>query len=399
MNILLVQPKSNWEVNFVGAPSTALMILGTLAKQKGHKVKILHLDVDRVDFKEELKKFKPDIVGITAGTFHVRSARKIASEARRAKSKVIIGGAHSAAWTDDIEADEIVVGEGENRWLEILGEKPITLDEVPYPDYSLVDLDKFCGISPQVGAVPSFCMMASRGCPFNCIFCNTPAYWGKKMRYRDPLNVVGEVEYLHKMYGAREVFFQDDTFNLNHEWAFGVFEEIIKRGLNKEMIFRICARVNEKLLTEEFLDMAIRAGVWNIFYGLESGSQEMLDNMKKGITVEEINRAIDMTRKKNLQTACALVVGLPGESWETLRKTGLLIQRKNMSPFLDNNLIRYGWGFACPFPNTELERIVREKGHVLKIGYEDYHFGSLMCRTDKMDFGEMARFRGFQKGG
>ena len=399
MKIILVQPNMNWDYPYGGSPSTALMMLGTIAKQKGHKVKILHLDVDEVSFTDELRNFKPDIVGITAGTFQVKSARKIASEARRAKSWVIIGGAHSAAWNGDIEADEIVVGEGENRWLEILGEKPIELDDIPYPDYSMVDLNKFSGIGPMVGAVPSFCMMASRGCPNKCIFCNTPAYWGKRVRYRDPQNVVGEMEYLHKMYGAKEIFFQDDTFNLNHKWAFKVFEGIIKKGLNKKMIFRIACRVNEKLLTEEFLDLAIKAGCWNIFYGLESGSQFMLDNMKKGQTVAEIHKAVNLTREKKLQTACAFVVGLPGESWETLRKTGLMVQRLRMSHMLDNNPIRYGWTFACPFPNTELTKIVKEKGHILDIGYEEYRYGKLMCRTDKLDFSELRRFRGFQPGG
>lgn len=399
MNILLVQPKANFKMNYADAPSTALVMLGTLAKQKGHRVKILHLDVDKVDFREELKSFKPEIVGITAGTFHVRSAREIASDAQRAKLRVIVGGPHSAAWNGDIEADEIVVGEGENRWLEILGEKPIELDEIPFPDYSMVDLNKFCGIGPLVGAVPSFCMMASRGCPNKCIFCNTPAYWGKKVRYRDPQNVVGEMEYLQKMYGAREVFLQDDTFNINHKWAFEIFEGIIKRGLNKEMIFRIACRVDEKLLTEEFLDLAVRAGVWNIFYGLESGSQEMLDNMKKGITVDEIHRAVNMTREKGLQTACSFIVGLPGESWDTLHETGLLIRKLKMTTLFNQNPIRYGWCFACPFPNTELARIVKEKGHVLNVGYEDYGYGSLMCRTDKMDFNELLKFGGFQKGG
>lgn len=70
-----------------------------------------------------------------------------------------------------------------------------------------------------------------------------------------------------------------------------------------------------------------------------------------------------------------------------------------MSHMLDNNPIRYGWTFACPFPNTELTKIVKEKGHILDIGYEEYRYGKLMCRTDKLDFSELRRFRGFQPGG
>lgn len=87
-----------------------------------------------------------------------------------------------------------------------------------------------------------------------------------------------EVELLHMQYGINEIFFQDDTFNLNHEWAFAIFNEIITRKLNKEMMFKIDCRVNEKLLTKEFLDLAYKAGVWNIFYGIESGSQDRRKN-------------------------------------------------------------------------------------------------------------------------
>ena len=397
MKVILVQPSMNWPHPYCDAPSTALLMLGTLAKRKGHNVKILHLDVDDVSFEQELKTFKPEIVGITVNTFQVKSARKLARQARKAKAKVIVGGPHAVVW--DGFADQIVIGEGENKWLEILGEKPVEINDIPFPDYTLVNLDKFCGIGPLVGASPSFCMMASRGCPFNCIYCNTPAFWGKTVRYRDPQNVVDEMEYLHKKWGAREIFIQDDTFNINHKWAFQIFEDIIKRGLNKEMIFRIAGRVNEKLLTPEFLDLAVKAGVWNIFYGLESGSQLMLDKMKKGITVGEITKAIELIREKKLSASCSFIVGLPGETWATLMKTGLMTQRLRMSPFINNEPIRYGWGYACPFPATEFEKTVKEKGHIREMDYGDYTYGPLMCRTDELTFEDLEKFQGFNPHG
>lgn len=370
----------NWSPPYAEVPSTALLILGSIAKAAGHTPKILHLDIDHVDLKRELKRFKPDIVGVTVNTFQVKSAREICKTIREVSKdiKIVVGGPHAPVW--DGESDKVVVGEGETEWCALLGG---TVGEI---DYSLVDLSRFTGIGPQVGATPSACIMASRGCPSNCIFCNTPVFWGKKVRYRSPESVVDEVERLHKM-GMREVFFQDDTFNLNHKWAGEIFEGLIKKKLNKDMIFRITGRVNEKLVTKEYLDLAFKAGVWNIFYGIESGSQTMLDRMKKGITVAEIKRAVRMTHEAHITTTCSFIVGLPGESWRTLGETDKLI--REIKP------TRYGWCFACPFPMTEFEREVKAKGHVLQRDYADYAYGMLIIRTDELDYDQLAAFQGF----
>ena len=380
MRILLIQPESNWGKRIPETPSRALLILGTLAKQKGHEVKIVHADLEEIDWN-----WKPDIVGITVNTFQVKSARQVAGLARNRGAKIIVGGPHACVW--DGEADKVVIGEGENAFLEFIGEQPFikTIDDIPIPDYSLVDLDQFCGISP-VGATPASAIMASRGCPYSCTYCNTPVFWGKKVRYRKPQYVVDEVELLHKQYGINEIFFQDDTFNLNHKWAFAIFNGIIERGLNKEMLFKLDFRVNEKLITKELLDLAYKAGVWNIFYGIESGSQMMLDRMKKGITVAEIKRAISMTHEAKIQSQCSFIMGLPGESMATLQETTELIKEINPT--------KYGWTHACPFPNTELDREVTARGHKKIIDYAEYGYGKVMVRTDVLDYNELEAYMG-----
>ena len=388
MKILLVQPECNYPRGSLETPSRALLILGTLAQEVGHEVKVQHLEVDGGDVLTTVNTWKPDILGITVNTLQVRSAREVARRVRALSKEIIIviGGPHAGAW--DGEADHVVIGEGENQWLEILGslKRVDKIDDVPLPNYDLVSLGKFPGVDP-VGALPSMAIMASRGCPFNCTFCNTPVFWGKKVRYRSPELVVMEINHLHVKYGVREVFFQDDTFNLNHPWAMKVFEFIIDLGLHKKMVFKITSRVNEKLVTKEFLDMAKRAGVWNIFYGVESGSQVMLDRMKKGVTVEEIKRAVSMTHEAGIETQCSFIVGLPGETRETLRETEALINE--IKPF------RFGWVFACPFPFTELDKEVSGNGHKLDIDYGDYAYGKLMMRTDALSFEDLGSFRGF----
>ena len=392
MRILLVQPEYNYPRGYVETPSVALLLLGTLARERGHKVKILHLEVDKVAIGEEIESYGPDVLGITVNTFQVRSARLIAQEARRVSKniKVIVGGPHAGYW--DGEADDVVVGEGESRWLDILGEKASfdTLDDIPIPAYSLVSLSKFCGVAP-VRTGPSVAIMASRGCSFGCTFCNTPVFWGRKVRYRSPDHVLSEIERLRYNHGVKEVFFQDDTFNLNHEWAKQVFEGIIKKRLNKSMGFKITSRANERLVTTEFLDLARRAGVWNIFYGVESGSPVMLDRMKKGVTVAEIKRAIRMTHEAGIETQCSFIVGLPGETWDTLRETVELIAEIKPT--------RWGWGYATPFPGTEFDAEVTANGHKAVIDFGEYAYNKLMARTDALSFEDLSRFEGLKEQG
>lgn len=402
--ILLVAPSQNVGKTLPETPSRALLILGTLALQRGHEVKILHADLldGHIAIADEFALFKPDIIGITCNTFQVKSARIIVKEAKAFGSEVIIGGPHAIAWDGGITLCSKtrwighlpngtiykVIGEGENTFLNFIGETPNinSIDDIPIPNYDLVDLDRFCGIAP-VGIMPAMAIMGSRGCPYNCSFCNTPIFWGKKIRYRNPQLVVDEVDLLHKQYGSNEIFFQDDTFNINHQWAYELFEEIIKRGLNRDMLFKIACRVNEKLITKEFLDLAYKAGVWNIFFGIESGSQEMLERMNKGITIAEIKRAVRLTHEAGIKTQCSFIVGMPGETLATLRETDKLIQEIKPT--------RSGWVVFCPFPGTEATKEVTAKGHKLDLDYAEYSYGKVIVRTDALDFNELEAFRGF----
>ena len=387
MNILLVKPDYNYPLaQSLASPSLGLLTLGTLAQNEGHIVHISHMETDHIPIRKLLTKYHPDILGITCDTMHVRSAKEIAAYGRKWSKdlKIVVGGPHAIAY--DGVADDIVIGEGENRWLEILGAKTRMedIDDIPQLDYSLVDLSKFPGISP-VGATPSMVMMASRGCPFKCSFCNTPVFWGKKVQYRDPRLVVDEVNYLRGQFGIKELFFQDDTFNLNHDWAEAIFSYIIEWELNQQMIFKIACRVNEKLFTQKFLDKAKEVGVWNIFFGIESGNQGMLDRMHKGITLDEVRRAIRMTREAHIDSQCSFIIGLPGETPETIQDTFNFIAELKAT--------RSGCCYACPFPQTELEKIVTEKGHKLDVPYEQYAYGLILCRTDELDYPKLASYR------
>jgi len=185
----------------------------------------------------------------------------------------------------------------------------------------------------------------------------------------------------------QEVFIQDDTFNANWPWAKEIFERIIARGLHKKMVFRIDCRSNEKMLSEDFLKLAAKAGVWNIFLGIESASQKMLDNMKKHITVEEYRRACKLIPEYGMKVQASFIIGLPGETWKTLEETQQFITETH--PWV------VGAGYATPFPGTEFDKYVTEHNQKLAVDYADYLYGAVLVRTDELSYDDLASFKGF----
>jgi anaerobic magnesium-protoporphyrin IX monomethyl ester cyclase len=386
VNILLIQPENNFPT-IKYAPSQALLILGTLAQNRGHKVKILHIDVWDRSLKIHLETFQPDIIGVTINTYQVSSARYAIDMIKTISknAKIVIGGPHAEYF--DREIDKRVIGEGENKWLALLEHEPMT--ELPPINYDLIDFNDFTGIYPTK-TTPSTCLMASRGCFASCTFCNTPIFWGTKIKLGKPKYIINELQRLHDNWGMKEVVFQDDTFNASVGWATEILERIIATGLNNKILLRLVWRVNEKLITQELLDLAKKAGVWNIFYGVESGSQMMLDRMRKGITIPEIKRAFNMTHKTGIETIASFIVGLPGETWNTIWETQKLISEIKPTYF--------DWSFFVPFPGTEATREVISKGHLKNIDYGRYGSNRLLyARTDEMTFEDLKEFGGFNK--
>ena len=249
------------------------------------------------------------------------------------------------------------------------------LDHVPLPNLSLIDVRNFAGADPQIG-YPSMFIMGSRGCPFKCTFCNK-SIWGNHVRFRRPEALVDEIEWLHNQYGIREVFFQDDTFNLRREWAEEVFHLIIDRKLNKKLTYKTPFRANEKLVDADLLRLARKAGFWLLFYGVENGNQEMLDAMGKGLKIDELRRAFRLTHEAGIATTGSFMLGMPGETEATVQDTIKLWGE--LRPFVT------GFGPAIPFPATEFDQTVTEKGHKLITDYDDFTPNAIHVRTDELD--------------
>jgi len=409
-NILLVSPLENTGPNRnLSYPSGALILIGTMLYNKGYNVKIVHLATDTRDineFKSIVSSFKPDIVGITVNTFQTKSAKDVSKAIKEIDKNIIVvvGGPHPSSLKHNIfkefqYIDISVIGEGENTFIEIVEGKDLSeikgicyndklneprkeednLDYIPLPNLDLIDINKFIGADP-VGAYPSMYIMASRGCPYQCIFCNK-SVWGRKIRFRKPELVINEIEWLHEKYGVREIFFLDDNFNLNRKWAETIMNMIIEKNLNKKIVYKTSFRVNEQLVDEDLLKLAKAAGFWLIFFGVESGSQKMLDNMKKGFTVNEVKRAFKLAHKVGLKTLGSFIIGLPGETYDTVKESIKLW--KEIHPYVT------GCSPAIPFPETEFAKIAASKGHLISTNYDEYTVNKFLVRTDELTVDEI----------
>lgn len=410
-NILLLNPTENLNDEPESYPSGALMLLGTMTYNLGHNVKIVHMGADRVtpeDLKNIILEFKPDIAGITLNTFQTKNTKEITKNIKEIDKNIliIIGGPHPSGmgkkiFNDFPYIDVAIFGEGEHTFLEIIEGKDISkikglayrdkenriqineprppamnLDYIPLPNLDLVGFnqDKFGGVEPVI-ALPAMYIMASRGCPFQCIYCNK-SIWGHTTRFRKPQLIIREIKWLQEKYGVKEIHFQDDTFNLNRKWAEEVLNLIIENGLNKDIAYKTPFRANKELVDKEFLELVKRAGFRYVFYGVESGNQEMLNGMKKNLKISEIKRAFKLTHQVGIKPTAAFIIGLPGENKKTIEDTFLLWEE--IDPF------RSGYSFATPLPGTAFERIVIEKGHLLDRNFDHYGLGICVVRTDEL---------------
>jgi radical SAM superfamily enzyme YgiQ (UPF0313 family) len=326
--------------------------------------------------------------------------------------RVVVGGPHPSALKEDLlkrcrSIDALVYGEGEATFPELVKalvegrdlerikgvcyrdedqiainepRDPISdLDSLPRPALDLVaPIGRYPGPYPT-GARPSIHIMASRGCPFNCTFCSNPV-WSKKVRFRSAESVLSEVEWLRKNFKVREVFFQDDTFNVNRDWFESICHGIIERGLNEKIIFKSPFRANERLLDLYMLRLAKRAGFWMIFYGVESGNQEILNSINKNLKLEEIERAFKLTRKAGIKTYASFMIGNLGESRGTVLDT--IEFAKKIDPDY------YGFAIATPYPGSELYAEAVRRSYLVP-GLEDYALDRYMMKTGSFAPGEV----------
>ena len=313
--------------------------------------------------------FKPDVVGTSILTPARHSSLKVLELAKRHGATTICGGAHATAMSSQIienypYVNYVVEGEGEKLLRDFLTDKScdtadeLDIDSIPYPAWNLAHLESDRYIGGSDIRVP---IIASRGCSGHCAFCSTWRHW-KKYRVRSAENVVGEIEYIIKDFNKHHFVFEDDSISCNLEVSKEIMRLIIERNLN----IRFFATMRADGIDKEFCQLLKQAGCYGVSIGFESGSQKILDIMKKDTTVEQNIKAALMVKEAGLSLCALMIINSVGENHKTRQET---------QNFL--NIIKpENQGYLCEglwiLPNTHFYYKLKKHGFIT----DDFWLGS-----------------------
>ncbi len=252
------------------------------------------------------------------------------------------------------------------------------LDKFPFPAYDLLP-DIKCYHTSLFGSVYTL-VLSSRGCPYGCNFC---AYSGTKYRERSPENVIEELKYLKENFNLSNFVFFDDTISLNLTRAKKIFALMAEEKLNLK--FGICTRVDK--VDEEMLCLGKEAGCVEVGYGVESGSQKILELCGKGIKKEQIVRAVSLAKKYKFKVVLSVILGLPGENKKTVSETFKFV--KKLNPYYCQ------YATAVPFPNTKLYSYLSNNGLLISKDWERYNplETKPVFRTEQLSESELENYK------
>lgn len=219
---------------------------------------------------------------------------------------------------------------------------------LPLPARDLIDLSLYRNAWKDAHGIFSLNLIASRGCPFRCNWCAKPIF-GNRYYLRPALDVAKEMRLLKEQHSAEHLWFADDIFGLNRHWLEDFASTIENFGC--AIPFKVQARAD--LLTGESATALGRAGCAEVWMGVESGSQKVLDAMDKGLRVEEIISAREHLRRQGIRVGYFLQLGYPGEQWEDIQKTVALVRETRPDDV--------GISFSYPLPNTRFYASVKEQ--------------------------------------
>lgn len=251
-----------------------------------------------------------------------------------------------------------------------------TLDELPFPAYDLLPMKAYK--MNLLGRVVQYApIYSTRGCPYPCSYCPYPIGFGSRVRYRTPSRTVQEIEIVHDL-GSEGLIFRDQTFTLNRKHAEALCDHIVAKGLGMGWVCE--TRVD--LITSELLRKMRAAGCRGINFGMETGDPELLKSVgKPGATVEDLSRAVSLTRKAGLLTHMHLIVGLPGETWQTIQRTLETLHELKVDN-ADFNII-------TPYPGTPLYSYAKEHGLLEAKSWSQFTGVDSVMRTEAMTIDEL----------
>ncbi len=402
--ILLVQPNYRvkrdskiWGIS----PPMGLTYLAAVLEKNEIFVEILDANALNLDIQEicdYAMKQKANIVGVSiltpAHNFSIELASKLPKE-----MVSVAGGPHASNLPEELidgGFDIVVRGEGEYPFLDIAKGKElgnilgisyrkdgeiihnadsqeVDPNTIPYPARHLL-ISNGCDkpyFSEGTMYFPWTQVYSSRGCPWNCSYCNK-SISGRAFRPRSAKNVLGEIEHVVEEYKVKEIDFSDDVFNLDINRAIEILDGIIRSKFKLHLRFSNGLRIDR--INEELLKRMKRAGTDYIAYGIESGDQGVLDRIPKDITLDDIRKTVKITKKIGFEVTGFFMFGLLGDRLESMQKTIDFAKELDLDVALFN--------IAIPYPGTNMYDEIKKNGKFLfKDWAEFYHTSGKMVYT------------------
>ncbi len=393
MKVLLINPITSERGMFAATPNLGLGYLATALRKSGFEVDIwdgMKKDMTTSKLEERLKRIDYDAAGIQVYTCSIEEAQKTLSIVKSLNPKVvrIIGGAHisgdSEIAMNQLDADYAFRGEAEIGLPKLLkkvsGEegfeykdihhliwrengkiirnelRPIEdLTSLGLPSWDLIDPNEYpnAPIGAFVKNFPVATISCTRGCPHHCTYCANSLIMGRRLRARTPESVLEEIEMLYKDYGVKEFQIIDDCFTSKKSLAVSVCEGIIEKGLKIGFTFPNGVRVES--LNEEMLKLLERAGCYSIGMAIESGSQRIIDHMKRRQKIESIREKADLVNRiTKIRMTGFFIVGYPAEEREDILKTIKLAKELPLK--------RAQFTIWIPVPGSEMTEKLKREG-------------------------------------
>jgi radical SAM superfamily enzyme YgiQ (UPF0313 family) len=403
MKVLLINPRQYfkqgniWKSVMGCIHPIGLAQLAAFLRQNNVKVKILDLNAEYSPetgieklINDAVQEFGvPEFTGITATTNTYFQAIETAKIVKAAipKTFLVFGGVHATILPDDFLKhdfiDFCVRGEGEFPFYELITGKdkasilslsyrsntkfihnaprPV-LDDINTLPMLAYDLLPMVNYRPSLGSckmLPAIGMITSRGCPGKCTFCYGQLF-GKKIRYRSAEKIIDEIKYLIANYGIKEISFYDDTFSAIKPNLIKFCNLLVQENI--KITWSCFSRTD--YVNSEILKLMKMAGCHQICFGVESGDQGILDNIQKNTSLKTAKHAIELTRAAGIETRATFMLGNPGETMETMKKTYNFAIEINPDIALFN--------ITTPFPGTAMFDWASKNGYINTFNWSDY---------------------------
>jgi len=377
------------------APPLGLAWIASVLESHGHEVKIVDsptLGLSIEDFVKIVDSWNPDVLGLSSLTPTIRLAYKAAKAAKAVDKdvKVVMGGVHATfMWREVLEecpyVDYVVLGEGEESMLRLVEAlegrgkpsevpgiamrnergnavqtgpwRPVDLERLPPPARHLLPMDRYMVFGKPVRVVH---VMASRGCPYGCIFCVTSYYFGRKVRFRRVEQVLDEIAECVDEYKTKTFVFTDDELTINRKWMESFIRGLKERGL--DIRWTCGARVDN--VDERILAKMFSAGCTTIYFGVESGSQETINKTGKRIDLRQAEKVFEVIKKIGGSAVATFVLGFPWETVDDMRKTVKFALK------LDPDYAQFT--YATPYPGTPLYEVAKKYDLIVDRDWSHY---------------------------